>query len=37
MKKLTLIALLIHKEAKLSDKDKALLTKWTTEEAFDLE
>jgi len=29
--------LLIHKEAKLSDADKTLLTKWTTEEAFDLE
>ena len=29
--------LLIHKEAKLSDADKALLTKWTTDEAFDLE
>jgi NAD-dependent oxidoreductase involved in siderophore biosynthesis len=29
--------LLIHKEAKLSDADKALLTKWATDEAFDLE
>jgi len=29
--------LLIHKEAKLNDADKALLTKWATDEAFDLE
>ena len=29
--------LLIHKEAKLSDEDKALLTKWTTDAGFDLE
>jgi len=29
--------LLIHKEAQLSDADKALLTKWTTDTAFDLE
>ena len=29
--------LLIHKEAQLSDADKALLSKWTTDTAFDLE
>jgi len=29
--------LLIHKEAKLSDEDKALLSKWTTDAGFDLE
>lgn len=29
--------LLIHKEAKLSDADKALLTQWAKDEAFDLE
>jgi len=29
--------LLIHKEAKLSDEEKALLTKWTTDAGFDLE